>query len=299
VVPISFDPKPRFPELVTSHPWRILSLRDPSELLSRLPETGFAVVGTRHPQRRSLEFLSRTVESLRGSGLCILSGFARGIDEAAHEAALTASLQTLAILGCGIEVDYPRGSLALRRRILEAGGLILSPFPDQAAPLPGHFHERNRLIAGLSKAVWVVEGAAASGTLNTARWASELGRELFATPAFPGDPFFSGNEKLLSHARPDRHPLGQAFYGAPSLHSVWPSLSEPQAALPGLLPPEGLLRTILEVESEEGECRIGSLRARVGSRSWKDLAEELEKRVGLGELEILPSGRIRLQIRRS
>jgi DNA protecting protein DprA len=277
------------------HPWRILSRGEPSRLFETLPACGFAVIGTRSPQHRSLELVRKSLEGLRGTGLVILSGFARGVDAAAHEAALDSGLNTLAIVGSGIDLDYPSGSIDLKQRIIAQGGMILSPFPDGTPPLRRNFTERNRLIALLSRAVWVVEGAAVSGTLNTASWASRMDRDLYATPAFPGDSFFSGNQKLLSHEVPDRHPLAHAFYGPGSLLGTWPDRIRSQGEFFRNPPAERWIRSVLQLESEWGECRLEQLREKVGCSSWSDFHNLLREEIQKGRLRIDPCGKVSLQ----
>jgi DNA protecting protein DprA len=282
-------------EPMTHLQWRILCQDDPGLWLDTLPDTGFSIVGTRKPQIRSVRLVDESVDQLRGTGLTVISGLARGIDEAAHRAALRSGLRTLAIIGCGIDVDYPSGSYSLRREIVANGGMILSPFPDGTPPLPGHFHSRNRLIAELARAVWVVEGAAISGTLNTAQWASRLDRDLYATPAFPGDPCFSGNEKLLSRDRPERHPFAFPFFGVRSLLDTWPQLFEPQETLFPLLPENPLECLVVRLESEYGECRLPLLQEHWSPTGWNDLTRVLQEAIDSGRIRIEPGGQIRVQ----
>ncbi len=228
------------------------------DLLEDLPNLGLAIVGTRHPQKRSLQLLEHALEKLRGSGLIVISGFARGVDSAAHELALKNGLGTMAILGCGIDIEYPKENHHLRARILEAGGMIISPYERGSAPLPHAFHHRNGLIAGFSKAVWVVEAAAISGTLNTASWAQKFNRDLYATSCFPDDPFFQGNQKLLSHTCTDRYPVAHPFFGPQSLSLSWPELKGDtlsQRELSLRLPARSRLqKLLLSIQSEFGTC---------------------------------------------
>lgn len=201
---------------------------DALALLARLPERGLAVVGTRCPQQRSLAITERALRRVAGapvfasghSGLIILSGLALGIDARAHETALATGLPTIAILGCGIDRIYPPENARLARRILEHGGLLVSEFERDAAPVAFQFLMRNRLIATWSKATWVVEASVRSGALNTARWARDHGRACLATPGFPGDPALLGNQDLI-----DRH-HALPFWDAHSLGSVWLELAE-------------------------------------------------------------------------
>ncbi len=173
------------------------------KLLTLLPEKGLAIVGTRMPQKRSLEEVSRIVSELKNSDLIIVSGFAKGIDTAAHEAAIQSSLKTIAILGGGFYHLYPN-NVALQNQILVAGGIILSEFPPETEPEPKNFICRNRLIGGWTKATWVVEAAQRSGALNTAKWARETHHTVFATPGYPDDPALAGNQNLMDahHACP-------------------------------------------------------------------------------------------------
>lgn len=184
-------------------------------LLHRLPEDGLAIVGSREPQASSQALLQREVLKLRSSSLILLSGLARGIDAIAHESALLAGLPTIGIIAAGLDVPYPRETLSLRKRILEAGGLIISEYPPGTPAYKAHFLQRNRLIAGWTKATWVVEAQQRSGSLNTARWARENHRTCFTLPCSPGDQRFGGNEILLDRD----HAL--AYWGVHSLGAVW------------------------------------------------------------------------------
>ena len=272
-----------------------------SSLLDDLPDLGLAVVGTRHPQKRSLELLERVMRQLRGSKLIIISGFARGIDTAAHTLALENGLRTIAILGCGIDIDYPRENQGLRQKILAKGGLILSPFESGFTPIPRNFIERNGLIAGFSKATWVVEAAAVSGTLNTAAWATKFNRTLYATSCFPDDPFFEGNEKLLSQKSTDRYPIAESFFGAHSLGSTWADLDRsaaPQNQLPLKSRTLGQLeRWVLELKSTHGECHSQALLtlAHQNGLSPGQFYLSLEEEIESGRLSRDEEGRIHLQ----
>ncbi len=274
-------------------------------LLEELPNLGLGIVGTRHPQQRSLELLEASLRGLRGSPLVILSGFARGIDSAAHWGAIQNGLRTIAILGCGIDIDYPRENRFLRESILRAGGMLLSPFARGTPPMPRNFHERNGLIAGFSKALWVVEAAAVSGTLNTASWAMRFNRNLYATSCFPADPFFEGNEKLLSQRRPDAYPVAEGFFGIHSLESTWSDLGSAGGIQESLsLAHEPLTQFqswALEIKHEFGECRVQALWGRaleqgVGAGSFY-LA--LEREIEAGLLRRDQDGRIEVVRRRT
>ena len=237
------------------------------QLLERLPEQGLAIVGTRNPLPRSAVFLKNKISQLKNSPLVILSGFARGIDTIAHEAALEARLPTVALLAAGLDFDYPRENAALRSQILQAGGLMVSEFPPGMAAQKHHFLLRNRLIAGWSKATWVVEAGERSGALNTAKWAREQDRTCFAVPSYPGDPQMAGNQTLLDRD----HAL--AFWGIHSLGAVWLDLASQNPLLPGLFkssdPDETLLiQQITRLTYDQGSARIPELFEWAAARNW-------------------------------
>ena len=188
-------------------------------LLQRLPETGLALVGTRTPQSRSIIFLQNEVARLNRSGLILISGLARGIDTVAHWSAIKAGLPTIAILGAGLDIPYPRENSELKRAILEADGLLVSEFPLGTPAKNYHFLRRNRIIAGWSQATCVIEAGYRSGALNTARWARDQNRTCFAVPGYPGDPALSGNQTLLNRD----HAL--CLWSAESLGAVWLNLA--------------------------------------------------------------------------
>ncbi len=167
------------------------------ELLKTLPTHGLAIVGTRRPQTRSIRHLHTVIQDLKGSPLIIVSGFAKGIDQHAHQYALDAGLPTIAVLAHGFDHCYPAEHLSLGQEILKAGGLLMTEFPPDEAPISKHFLRRNRLIAGWTQATWVVEASYRSGALNTARWARDQEKTCLTTPCFPGDVAFAGNQILL------------------------------------------------------------------------------------------------------
>ncbi|MEK6578995.1 MAG: DNA-processing protein DprA [Bdellovibrionota bacterium] len=184
-------------------------------LLEKLPDRALAIVGTRIPQRRSALFVEKILRDLKNSDLVIISGFARGIDAIAHENAIRNGIPTIAVLGTGLNSEYPAQNQGLRRRILEANGLLVTEFEPDDLGMPDHFIRRNRLIAQWSKATWVVEASARSGALNTAAWARNAGRFVFATPSFPEEPAFFGNRKLLERDH------AMSFFNVESLGASW------------------------------------------------------------------------------
>lgn len=155
-----------------------------------------AVVGSRAASPMGMVFTERLAGDLARAGVTIVSGLAAGIDSAAHRGALKTQGRTIAVLGCGLDVDYPRGNAGLRRQIVQAGAL-LTEFPLGTPPAPGHFPMRNRIISGLSLGVVVVEAAHRSGSLITARLALEQGREVFAVPGIARHYRSVGTHQLL------------------------------------------------------------------------------------------------------
>ena len=155
-----------------------------------------AIVGSRRPTPYGLAVAERLASDLAARGVTIVSGLARGIDTAAHRGALAAGGRTLAVLGCGLDVVYPRENLALARAI-EAQGALVSQFAPGVPALPGHFPARNRTLAGLALGVVVVEAADRSGALITAGFAGDLGREVFAVPGRITSPTSAGAHRLI------------------------------------------------------------------------------------------------------
>ncbi len=140
-----------------------------------------AIVGTRTPTPYGLAVADRLGRELAECGVTVVSGLARGVDTAAHLGTLAKGGRTVAVLGCGLDVDYPPGSAPLKARIA-ATGAVISEFPHDAAPQTWTFPRRNRLISGLALGVVVVEAGEKSGALITARWAADQGREVMAVP---------------------------------------------------------------------------------------------------------------------
>jgi len=155
-----------------------------------------AVVGSRRATPYGLDVAETMAADLAARGVTIVSGLARGIDSAAHRGALRVGGRTIAVLGSGVDVVYPPENRRLAEEIVERGALV-SPFPPGTPPLPQHFPMRNRVIAGMSLAVVVVEAAERSGSLITARLAAELGREVLAVPGRVTAPESRGANRLI------------------------------------------------------------------------------------------------------
>ena len=167
---------------------RFLDLPDPPAALfvrgHPLPEQPpmVAIVGARRCSNLGHEITRDLARSLAGVGYCVVSGAARGIDEAAHLGALTVDGRTVAVLGAGIDHPYPRTGRRFLDRVLEARGTLLAEYPPGVEPTARHFPARNRLIAALALAVVVVEGGERSGSRITADHALDLGRDVYAVP---------------------------------------------------------------------------------------------------------------------
>lgn len=158
----------------------VLYLRGRVEALNR-PQV--AIVGTRRPSPYGLHVAQHLAEELSFRGLSICSGLARGIDTAAHQGAVQKNHGcTVAVLGCGVDIIYPKENEKWAGAILECDGAILSEYPPETFPAPQNFPVRNRIISGLSMGVVVVEASEYSGSLITARMALEQNREVFAVP---------------------------------------------------------------------------------------------------------------------
>lgn len=153
-----------------------------------------AVVGARNASAAGLKFTRGLAAELAEAGYVLASGLARGIDTAAHQAALAHG--TVAVVAGGIGHVYPPENADLFEAIAEHG-LLLSEMPPGAAPMAEHFPRRNRIISGMALATVVVEAALRSGSLITARLAAEQGREVFAAPGSPLDPRCEGSNRLI------------------------------------------------------------------------------------------------------
>ncbi|WP_305041959.1 DNA-processing protein DprA [Geoalkalibacter sp.] len=160
------------------------------------PPAGLAVVGSRRAGEEGRRLVREICRDLAAAGICIISGLARGIDTAAHLGALDAGGATVAVLGCGIDRAYPPENARLFEQIARDGTLI-SEYAPGTPPLAGNFPGRNRIVSGLARGVLVAEAAAGSGSLITADFALEQGREVFALPGAPYGPQCSGSNSLL------------------------------------------------------------------------------------------------------
>ena len=186
-----------------AYPPRLAQLHDPparlylrGERVEALAEPAVAVVGARSCSPYGAQVARMLGRELAAAGVAVVSGLARGIDGEAHRGALDAGGVTLAVLGCGIDRDYPARHAELARRIGETG-LVVSEYPPGVEPAPWRFPARNRIIAALSDATVVVEARERSGALMTADFALELGRDVFAVPGEITAGLSAGTNELL------------------------------------------------------------------------------------------------------
>jgi DNA processing protein len=189
--------EPDFPSLVRQiydppavlYVWGSLSGSQVDECVS--------IVGSRRATSRGLALARVMAGDLARAGATIVSGLARGIDAAAHRGALDVCGRTIAVLGSGLDRLYPPDNEGLAREIVESGAAVVTEYAFGVPPYPANFPRRNRIIAGWSRAVVVVEAGTRSGALVTARLALEEGRDVYAVPGWPGDNGSEGTNQLI------------------------------------------------------------------------------------------------------
>ena len=249
--------------------------------LSILEKPVVAVVGSRRASPYGMNAAAHLSKQLASAGIVVASGLARGIDASAHQAVLDAGSPTIAVLGTGIDIIYPRSHARLTAAI-EAKGLMLTEFPPGTPPLAGNFPVRNRLISGISLGTVIVEATGKSGSLITARMAAEQGREVFAVPG-----------SIFSGASEGPHRLIQ--YGAKLVHDANDILDE----LPGALkmpdaqwPPEPdeQLRDVLAAFTREDAVHIDAVAAKLGRSVARVSEAVLQLELG-GWIRALPGSR--------
>ncbi len=190
----------------SAYPDRLRVIADPPilltgvgnmELLSREASIGF--VGSREATDYTERMTSYLAHEAVRYGFLVVSGFAHGVDSIAHAAALEAGGETIAVLGCGVDYDYPKGNESLRAKMLSSGrGLLISEYMPGTVPRPNNFPRRNRILSGISYGVAVTQAGLKSGSLNTARLAQEQRKPLYCVPPpDPDDEKFAGSAKLL------------------------------------------------------------------------------------------------------
>ncbi len=187
-----------------SYPPLLKEIHDPPLALyvrGKLPRfelsSSLGIVGTRRPSRYGLRMAGRLAADACHAGWIVVSGLAYGIDSEAHKAAVDAGGITVAVLGGGLARVHPQDHIPLARSIVESGGAVISEFPMERSPNRRTFPMRNRIIAGLSQGLLVVEAGLGSGSLITADFALEQGRLVFAVPGEADNPRSAGGNKLI------------------------------------------------------------------------------------------------------
>jgi DNA processing protein len=248
---------------------------------SLLRRPSVSIVGSRRCTPYGVNAAEQLARQLASTGLAIVSGLARGIDSAAHTAALEAGGTTIAVLGTGIDVVYPRSNLRLFRRIAEQGVIVTELAPG-APPKPEHFPVRNRIISGLSHGTVIVEATSRSGSLITARLAAEQNREVFAVP---GSIFFAGSEgpnRLIQYGAKLVHDANDVLEELPGEFRLAQTQPEP--------PPDSPLREVLAAIARDEASPVESVATKVG-RAPNAVAEALLQLELGGWIRAVPGGR--------
>lgn len=272
------------------YPRSLLEIPDPPLLLyvkgraALLEADAVAVVGSRNATAQGIRNAEQFSEVLSLAGLCISSGLAAGIDAAAHQGALRGPGSTIAVIGTGADIVYPARNRGLAHLIAD-GGCIVSEYSLGTPALANNFPRRNRIISGLAKGVLVVEAAAQSGSLITARMAAEQGREVFAIPGSIHSPLSKGchqlirqGAKLVDSAQDILEEL--QLQDASSI----PAMVRPDFAESGIAAEAGLLQQ-LAYDPVHMDVLAGRTGLDIASLTAELLALELN-----GQLESLPGG---------
>lgn len=247
-----------------------------------------AMVGSRRATAQGRALAHAVAGDLARAGAVVVSGLAHGIDAAAHEGALTAGGVTVAVLGCGVDVTYPRRHRDLARRVTERGAL-LSEYWTGTPPAPWRFPARNRIVAGLAQAVVVIEAGERSGALITADFALELGRPVLAVPGWPGAASSVGCNALLR--------AGAALMeGADDIVAELPNAAWRTPPPAAAEPIDGLAARVLDCLAAE-PLPADALSARLGERAATVACTlallEVDGRVARGDGQrymVLPAG---------
>ena len=238
-------------------PFGLFLRGDPGALARMAEAPTIAVVGSRRATTAGLAFARTLAHDLAERGAVVVSGLAAGIDAAAHEGALDAGGVTIAVLGTGVDVVYPRRNRSLTERVLAEGGLLASEHWPGTPPAPWRFPARNRIVCGLSEAVVVVEAGRRSGALITADFALEAGRPVLAVPGPPVAESSAGCNGLIR--------AGAALCeGAEDVVAELPRAAWAPARPAGPVPPAGLAGRIYEHLLQE-PLRIDQIATRLGA----------------------------------
>ncbi|MDE2427627.1 MAG: DNA-processing protein DprA [Burkholderiales bacterium] len=270
----------------TAYPSSLLEIPDPPILLyvkgraELLTAPMLAVVGSRNATAQGIRNANQFAENLSHAGLTISSGLAAGVDAAAHEGALRGTASTVAVIGTGADIVYPARNRQLAHLIAERG-CIVSEYPLGMPAVASNFPRRNRIISGLAKGVLVIEAAAQSGSLITARMAAEQGREVFAIPGSIHSPLARGCHQLIKQ-------------GAKLVESAQDILEELHVSVPvpvpaqnTLLPTEVFAESVLLTHLGYDPVHLDVLAMRSGIDAGSLNAQLLELEL-LGQVEALP-----------
>ena len=275
-----------------AYPQSLLDIADPPILIyvkghvELLAATGVAVVGSRNATAQGINNAEKFSETLSQAGFTISSGLAAGIDAAAHQGGLRGAGSTIAVIGTGADIVYPARNRGLAHLIAD-NGCIVSEYPLGMPAIAANFPRRNRIISGLAKGVLVIEAAAKSGSLITARMASEQGRDVFAIPGSIHSPLSKGCHQLIKQGAKlvdSAQDILDEMCFTPQLKTAETAVSD---AIPQINSDDWLLTALgydpvhVEVLAQRTGCDIASLMGQL-------LERELD-----GALESLPGGIVR------
>jgi len=268
------------------YPARLKEIADPPLVLhvrgdvSLLARPALAIVGSRRASPYGLNAASQFARQIASTGIVVVSGLALGIDAAAHLATLDAGGKTVAVLGTGIDIVYPRSNARLTQRI-ENEGLIVSEFPPGTPPKPEQFPIRNRVISGLSLGTVIVEATGKSGSLITARMALEQGRDVFVVPGSIFSPGSEGTHRLAQSGAKLVHDVNDVLEELPGgLHVTKETEPEPE-------PPH---KEVLAVLSRDEAVHADTVAARL-RRTPAAVAQSLLELELTGWIRAVPGAR--------
>ena len=235
------------------HPPAILFYRgDPDCLMGRC----VTIIGSRSASPQTLIATERLAEELSRNRVCVISGLAYGIDSAAHRGSLLGGTPGCAVMGCGLDVQYPEGNEDLRNELLDAGGVLLSEYPPGMHAAKWTFPVRNRVMSGLASAVVLMEARLRSGSMSTVHHALDQGKEVYAYPGNIGTEWAEASHQLLRE--------GANYFVTAQ------DILEDMGWEPDVLPPAGERKAALPELSPEQRRIIGALAS--GERSFDELA---------------------------
>ncbi len=270
------------------YPYLLREIADPPSVLfvegnrSLLGRDSIAVVGSRRASAYGLSAATEIARSLSEAGVTVVSGMARGIDGAAHRAAMNGSGSTVAVLGTGIDQVYPRSHRELARE-LATSGLIVTEFAPGTPPRALNFPIRNRIISGLTLGTVIVEATGRSGSLITARLAAEQGREVFAVPGPIFHPGSHGPHRLIQYGAKLVHDIDDIFVEIPKLAGF--ARGEHQKSIP--LPEDEPLLQLIRFDESISLDELATLSGSAGHA----LAENLFRLESGGLIRSVPGGR--------